>query len=105
MAGWGLASLLLTGRAAAQPVPTINKAHALVMYRIGMRIAPSFEPESQINLTAFKDQTTTGELIVADRNIYYRSNELLKAGVANEAETLGAKNSAKHLERPPIAPR
>jgi hypothetical protein len=127
--GWGLAGLVVTALAACQtpepkpvlgqPIPEISletyhhimdiifapkdKPQGAIAFSLNVRIAPAFRPESQVNLTLLQDRTTRAEYVVAEKNVYYGINELLRTTGESRAEALAQKTPVKRhaLNSPP----
>jgi hypothetical protein len=107
--GIGGSALAVDRAAQAQPQISLETYHQILDliftpaeepigstgFALTVRLAPSFEPESQVNMTLLQDGTTRAEFIVAAQNVYCRCNDLLKAGVGNHADTLAKKNVVK----------
>ena len=129
LAGWGLAGLAVTALAVCQttepkpalgrPIPEISletyhhildiifapkdKLQGAIAFSLNVRIAPAFQPESQVNLTLLQDRTTRAEYVAAEKNVYYDSNELLRTTGESRAEALAQKTPVRRhaLNSPP----
>jgi len=129
LAGWGLAGLAVTALAVCQttepkpalgrPIPEISletyhhildiifapkdKLQGAIAFSLNVRIAPAFQPESQVNLTLLQDRTTWAEYVVAEKNVYYGISELLRTTGESRAEALAQKTPVKRhaLNSPP----
>jgi hypothetical protein len=75
-----------------------DKPEGIITFLLNIRIAPAFRPEAQMNLTLFKDRTTRAEYIVADKNVYYASNDLLQSIGESRAEDIAKRTPVKRYE-------
>jgi hypothetical protein len=118
---WGLGSFLPLVALAQAPVPVLgqsiptislqtyhqildfifaptDKPKGVIALSLNIRIAPAFRPESQMNLTLMEDRTTRAEYVIADKNVYYASNNLLQATGEGRAEDIAKNTQVKRYK-------
>jgi hypothetical protein len=72
-----------------------QSAKGRIIFSLTLRTTPAFRPESQVRMYLFRDRSAKTEFVVAEKNVYYSSNQLLLSTGEGGADVLAKKTAVK----------